>query len=151
MSLKVEDVMIENVITVDEDATVMEAVEIMNENEIGCLVVMKGNKPVGIITERDMLKRALAESRNPEKTKVNEVMTTPIITTTPTTVLEDAAKLMFEKNLKKLPVVAEGKLVGLVTLTDLARFQPKIIRLLKRIIDKNTPKRMRKVVDYYII
>jgi CBS domain-containing protein len=151
LSLKVEDVMIEKVITVDENTTVKEAVEVMNKHEIGCLVVMKKNKPVGIITERDMLKRVLAESRNPEKTKVSEIMTTPIITTTPTTSLEEAAKLMFEKNLKKLPVVAQGKLLGLVTLTDLARFQPKIINLLKKIINENTPKRMRKVVDYYII
>ncbi len=151
MSLKVEDVMIKDVVTVDADTTVKKAVEIMNKHEIGCLVVMKGDKLVGILTERDILKRVLAESRNPEKTKVSEIMTTPVITASPTTDLEEAAKLMFEKNVKKLPVVSEGKLVGLVTLTDLARFQPKIIRLLKRIMDENTPKRMKKVVDYYIV
>ncbi len=151
MSLKVEDVMIKNVVTVDADTTVKKAVETMNKHEIGSLVVMKRNKLVGILTERDILKRVLAESRNPEKTKVSEIMTTPVITASPTTDLEEAAKLMFEKNVKKLPVVSKGKLVGLVTLTDLARFQPKIIRLLKRIIDENTPKRMKKVVDYYIV
>jgi CBS domain-containing protein len=151
MPLKVEDVMVENVVTVDADATVKEAVEIMNKHEIGCLVVMKWNKPVGILTERDMLRRILAKSKNPEKTKVSEIMTTPVITIEPSTDLEEAARLMFEKNVKKLPVISERKLVGLVTLTDLARFQPEIIRLLKRIIDENTPKRMKKVVDYYIV
>ncbi|MFB0514119.1 MAG: cyclic nucleotide-binding/CBS domain-containing protein [Candidatus Bathyarchaeia archaeon] len=151
MSLKVEDVMIKDVVTVDADTTVKKAVETMNKHEIGCLIVMKGNKLVGILTERDILKRVLAESRNPEKTKVSEIMTTPVITASPTTDLEEAAKLMFKKNVKKLPVVTKGKLVGLVTLTDLARFHPKIIRLLKRIIDENTPKRMKKVVDYYIV
>jgi CBS domain-containing protein len=151
MSLTVEDIMIEKVITVKDDATVKEAVEIMNKHEIGCIIVTKRNKPVGIVTERDMLKRVLAESKNPERTLVKDIMTTPLITISPTTNLQDAAKLMFKRNVKKLPVVAEGKLVGLITLTDLARFQPKIINLLKRIIDKTTPKRMRKVVDYYII
>ncbi len=151
MAFKVEDVMIKDVVTVDADAAVKEAAEIMNKHEIGCLVVMKGNKLVGILTERDMLKRVLGESRNPEKTKVREIMTTPVITTSPTTDLVKAAKLMFENNVKKLPVVSEGKLVGIVTLTDLARFQPQIIRLLKRIVDENTPKRMKKVVDYYIV
>jgi len=151
MPLKVEDVMIKNVVTVDADTTVKKAVEIMNKYEIGSLVVIKRNKLVGILTERDILKRVLAESRNPEKTKVREIVTTPIITTSPTTDLEEAAKLMFEKNVKKLPVVSKGELVGLVTLTDLARFQPEIIRLLKRLIDENTPKRMKKVVDYYIV
>ena len=151
MSLKVEGAMVKNVVTVDTDATVKKAVEIMNKHEIGCLVVMKGNRLVGILTERDILKRVLGESRNPEKTKVSEIMTTPVITASPTTNLEEAAKLMFEKNVKKLPVVSEGKLVGLITLTDLARFQPGIIRLLRRIINENTPKRMKKVVDYYIV
>lgn len=151
MSLKVEDVMIKDVVTVDVGATVKEAVKIMNKHEIGCLVVIKRNKLAGILTERDILTRVLAESRNPEKTKVSEIMTIPVIATSPATELEEAAKLMFKKNVKKLPVVSEGKLVGLVTLTDLARFQPHIIRLLKRIIDENTPKRMKKVVDYYIV
>jgi len=151
MSLKVESAMVKNVVTVDTDATVKKAVEIMNKHEIGCLVVMKGNRLVGILTERDILKRVLGESRNPEKTKVSEIMTTPVITASPTTNLEEAAKLMFEKNVKKLPVVSEGKLVGLITLTDLARFQPEIIRLIRRIINENTPKRMKKVVDYYIV
>ncbi len=151
MSLKVASAMVKDVVTVDTDATVKKAVEIMNKHEIGCLVVVKGNRLVGILTERDMLKRVLGESRNPEKTKVSEIMTAPVITVSPTTNLEEAAKLMFEKNVKKLPVVSEGKLVGLITLTDLARFQPEIIRLIRRIINENTPKRMKKVVDYYIV
>ena len=151
MSLKVASAMVKDVVTVDTDATVKKAVEIMNKHEIGCLVVVKGNRLVGILTERDMLKRVLGESRNPEKTKVSEIMTAPVITVSPTTHLEEAAKLMFEKNVKKLPVVSEGKLVGLITLTDLARFQPEIIRLIRRIINENTPKRMKKVVDYYIV
>jgi CBS domain-containing protein len=151
MSLKVEDVMIKDVVAIDAVSTVKEAVEIMNKHEIGCLVVIERNKLVGILTERDILKRVLAATKNPEKTKVGEIMTTRVLTVSPTTDLEEAAKLMFENNVKKLPVVSEGKLVGLVTLTDLARFQPEIIRLLRRLIGENTPKRMKKVLDYYIV
>lgn len=151
MSLKVEDVMIKDVIAVDAISTIKEAVEIMNKHEIGCLVVIERNKLVGILTERDILKRVLAVTKNPEKTKVGEIMTTRVLTVSPATDLEEAAKLMFENNVKKLPVVSEGKLVGLVTLTDLARFQPEIIRLLRRLIGENTPKRMKKVLDYYIV
>ncbi|MCZ2856143.1 MAG: CBS domain-containing protein [Candidatus Bathyarchaeota archaeon] len=143
--------MIKDVIAVDAVSTVKEAVEIMNKHEIGCLVVIERNKLVGILTERDILKRVLAATKNPEKTKVGEIMTTRVLTVSPTTDLEEAAKLMFENNVKKLPVVSEGKLVGLVTLTDLARFQPEIIRLLRRLIGENTPKRMKKVLDYYIV
>ncbi len=151
MSLKVEDAMIRDVIAVDATSTVKEAVEIMNEHEIGCLVVIENHRLSGILTERDILKRVLAATKDPKKTKVGEIMTTRVFTVSPETDLEEAARLMFENNVKKLPVVSEGKLVGLVTLTDLARFQPEIIRLLRRLIGENTPKRMKKVLDYYIV
>lgn len=152
MSLKVEDVMVEDVVTVEADATVKKAVSIMNKNEIGCLIVVKHGKAVGIVTERDMLTRVLAESRNPERTRVSEVMSAPLIAAQPEMELEEAARLMFKMKVKKLPVVSNGQLVGLITLTDLARFQPQIMKILKKIhaLDQ-APKRMQKVVDYYIV
>ena len=152
MSLKVEDAMVDEVITVDADATVRQAVDLMNKHEIGCLIVVRSGKAVGIITERDMLNRVLARSRNPEKTKVSEIMTSPLIVAEPDMELEEAARLMFKMKVKKLPVVSKGDLVGLLTLTDIARFQPQIIKLLKKTYVKSqTPKRMQKVVDYYVV
>jgi CBS domain-containing protein len=148
MSLKVEDVMVEDVITVEEKATTKKAVELMNKHEIGCLIVVKRGKPAGIVTERDMLKRILLEPRNPEKIRVNEIMSTPLIVGKPQMDIEDAVRLMFKRNIKKLPVADEGHLVGLVTLTDLVRSE-QIIRILKNLPDKETPKRMKKVVDYF--
>jgi CBS domain-containing protein len=151
MSLKVDDVMVEEVITVEADETVKKAIDLMNENEIGCLIVVKQGKAVGILTERDMLARVLARSRNPERTKVSEVMSAPLVVADPKMELEEAARLMFKMKVKKLPVVSNGELVGLITLTDLARFQPQIIKILKRAHAVNqAPKRMQKVVDYYI-
>jgi CBS domain-containing protein len=151
MSLKVDDVMVEEVITVEADETVKKAIDLMNENEIGCLIVVKQGKAVGILTERDMLARVLARSRNPERTKVSEVMSAPLVMADPKMELEEAARLMFKMKVKKLPVVSNGELVGLITLTDLARFQPQIIKILKRAHAVNqAPKRMQKVVDYYI-
>ncbi len=152
MSLKIEDVMVEDVVTVEEDISVKKAVAIMNKYEIGCLIVTKRGKPVGIVTERDMLTRVLAESRPPEKTKVSEVMSRPLMYAEPNMELEEAAKLMFKMKVKKLPVLEEGKLVGLVTLTDLARFQPQIMKILKKMQAlEEAPKRMKKVADYYIV
>jgi CBS domain-containing protein len=152
MSLSVEDVMVEEVITVDSDATVQEAVRLMNKHEIGCLIVVFKGKPVGIITERDMLKRILAKSRDPKKVKVSDVMSAPLILGKPEMDVEDAVKLMFKTKIKKLPIVQRGRLLGLVTLTDLTRFQPQMIRILKKLsITELPPKRMRKVVGYYVV
>jgi len=151
MSLKVEDVMVEDVITVEAGATVRKAVSLMNQNEIGCLIVVKQGKAIGIVTERDMLARVLAQSRDPERTRVSEVMSAPLIVADPDMELEEAARLMFKMKVKKLPVVTNGQLIGLITLTDLARFQPQIIKILKKAHAVNqAPKRMQKVVDYYI-
>ena len=144
--------MVEDVITVDSDATVMEAVELMNKHEIGCLIVTRKEKAVGIVTERDFLKRVLAESRDPKKTKVRQIMSKPLIFGEPDMDIEDAARLMFRKKIKKLPVVENGRLLGLVTLTDLARFQPQIMKLLKKIANRElAPRRMKKVFDYYVV
>ena len=151
MSLKVEDVMVEDVITVEANQTVKKAIDLMNENEIGSLIVVKQGKAMGIITERDMLTRILARSRNPERTKVSEIMSAPLVVADPKMELEEAARLMFKMKVKKLPVISKGELIGLITLTDLARFQPQIIKILKKAHAVNqAPKRMQKVVDYYI-
>jgi CBS domain-containing protein len=152
MILKVEDVMIESVVTIDADSTVMKAVKIMNEHEIGCLVVTRRGRAVGIITERDLLKRVIGKSKSPVRTKVREIMTKPLIAGQPDMDLEDATKLMFSRKIKKLPVVEHGRLLGLITLTDVARFQPQMIRILKKLSTQVTaPQRMKKVVNYYVV
>jgi len=151
MSLEVEDVMVENVVTIEEEATVRKAVELMNKHEIGCLIAMRKGKPSGILTERDLLKRVLADAKDPKKTKVSDVMSKPLVVGKPHMDVEDAARLMFKMKIKKLPVVEKGRLLGLVTLTDLVRVQPQMISILKKLSVKElTPKRIKKVVDYYI-
>ena len=153
MSLKVEDIMVGDVVTVEVEATVRQAVDLMNKNEIGCFVVVdEEEKPVGIVTERDLLKRVLAKRKDPVRVKVMQIMSQPLVTGTPHMDIEAAARLMFKRKIKKLPIVENGRLVGLVTLTDLVRFQPEIIRILKKLSSKKLPpKRMKKVVDYYVV
>jgi len=119
MSLKLEDVMVKDLIGVEVKVSVKKAVELMNKHEIGCLIVMERGKLAGIVTERDMIKRVLLESKDPEKIKVSKIMSKPVIVGKPQMNVEDAVKLMFNRNIKKLPVVDDDHLVGLVTLTDL--------------------------------
>ncbi len=113
--------MIKNVITLQRDVSAYDAVKLMNEHRIGCLVVLQYGQVVGIITERDMLERVLEKCKNPKETKITEIMTKRLIVGKPNMQLAEAAKLMFEKKVKKLPIVERNRLVGLVTLTDLAR------------------------------
>jgi CBS domain-containing protein len=152
VTLKVEDVMTLEIITIDENASVKEAAEIMNLNEISCLIAARKGKAVGIITERDLLKRVIVEAKNPKKTKVSEVMSTPLEVISPDTNLEDAVRVMFEKKIKKLPVFEKNHIIGLVSLTDIARCQPAIMKILKSFAAmQNTPKSMKKILDKYIV
>ena len=121
MTMKVEEAMIKNVVTLQQDVSAYDAVKLMNENRIGCLVVLQYGQVVGIITERDMLERVLEKCKNPKETNITEIMTKRVIVGKPDMQLAEAAKLMFEKKVKKLPIVEGNHLVGLVTLTDLAR------------------------------
>lgn len=152
VSLKVEDVMVKEVITLDENSTVKEAADIMNKFEIGCLIAVRKGKAMGIITERDLLKRVVAEAKDANQTKVKDVMSSPLVVVEPGMDLEEAVKLMFQMKIKKLPVVDGKRLVGLVTLTDIARFQPQMIKILKQLaIRQAAPKSMKKVIDYYVV
>ncbi|MDH5782970.1 MAG: CBS domain-containing protein [Candidatus Bathyarchaeota archaeon] len=121
MSLLVKDVMTKNVITLDSSAPVKKVAELMDKHDIGCVIVMNEGKPIGIITERDMLKRVLLQFRDPRMTRVNDIMSTPLITSNPETNVREAVRLMNERRIKKLPVVEASHLIGLLTITDLVR------------------------------
>jgi len=149
---KVNDVMVTDVVTVDVSVNIKQAVERMNNHEIGCLVVLEKGHFAGMLTERDVLKRVVAKARNPEKTLVGDVMSKPLIVVDPEASLEEAVKLMFEKQVKKLTVVKDKKLVGLVTMTDVARAQSEMIKYIERLAAKyDLPKRMQKVIHYYVV
>jgi CBS domain-containing protein len=129
MSLKLEDIMVHNVVSVKGTMSVKNAVKLMNDHGIGSLVVIENGKPAGIVTERDMLTRVLLTSKNPKKTKVSQIMSQPLIVGTTKMKLEEAVRLMIEHKIKKLPVTKDGNLVGLMTLTDVLHFQPQLLRI----------------------
>jgi CBS domain-containing protein len=114
--------MVRNVITLQADASVYDAVKLLNKNKIGCLVVVRqDNEIVGILTERDLLERVLEKCRNPKETTVSEIMTRNVISGTPEMDLLEAARLMFKIKVKKLPITDGNRLIGIITLTDIAR------------------------------
>ncbi len=152
VALKVEDIMVKEVVTIDDTVTVKEAAEVMNKFEIGCLIAVKRGKAMGILTERDILKRIVAAGKDAAAAKVKDVMTSPLVVAEPNMDLAEAVKLMFQMKIKKLPVVDGKRLVGLVSLTDIARFQPQVISILKQLAAKQAaPKSMKKIIDRYVV
>jgi CBS domain-containing protein len=121
MSLQVKDVMVTNLISIEAGATAAKAAELMNKHDIGCLIVVSYGNPIGIVTQSDMLRRVLLQKRDAAKTEVGNIMSAPLITTQPQADIRDAVRLMNERRIKKLPVIEEGKLIGLVSLTDVMR------------------------------
>jgi CBS domain-containing protein len=116
----VKDIMSKNVVTVDANKTVVEAAVLMSEKDIGDLVVIDGNTPIGIVTERDFVRRILAEGKSADS-KVSEVMTSPLRVIDPDATIKEAARRMVNKGIRRLPVIKDNKLVGIITTADFAR------------------------------
>jgi len=148
MSQKLRKIMVENVITVEPDDSVQRAADLMNLHEISSLIVVNSEKPVGIVTERDMLNRVINESRVPAKTRIADIMSKPVVTASPNMRAGDAAKLMLEHNVKKLPIVENGRLVGLVSLTDLLRCEG-VVQFLNKLSLDGAWTRIKKTVSLY--
>jgi len=119
--MEIRKIMVKNVKTVPMDASVQKAVEIMNRNRINCLVVTYGERVTGILTERDLLERVLEKGKDPKELKVSEIMSRHVLVGKPTMELIEASNFMFENKVKKLPIMEKNRLVGIVTLTDIAR------------------------------
>ncbi|MCX8204527.1 MAG: CBS domain-containing protein [Candidatus Nezhaarchaeota archaeon] len=129
--LRVVDIAAKDVKTIEEDESVVKAADIMCQHSIGSLVVTKDGKPVGIVTERDLLKKVIVPCLDPRATKVSKVMTRPLITGDPDMDVVYAAKFMVSRGIKRLPIVEGGKLIGMVTLTDLLRAMPGLVKALE--------------------
>ena len=147
--IKAEDVMVREVVTLDENVSAKKAAEIMAQEGVSAIITTSEGKAKGILTERDILKRIVAEDKDSRKTKVKEIMSSPLVTIEPSTDLEEAAHLMFEKKIKNLPVIHENRLIGLISLQDICRLQPEILRILRQAME--TPKNLQKVLKCYII
>ncbi len=111
------------VASIVEDLSTLDAAREMNLRRIGSLVVVKGDRVVGIVTERDILTRVVAESRDSGTTRVAEVMTSPVACCKLETSLEECRSVMTELRIRHLPVVEEGKLQGIVTSGDVLAFE----------------------------
>ncbi len=128
----IKDVMSSPVITVNEDASVNEVARLMEQYKVGCIIVTgRDNKPVGMITERDLVIRVLAKKADPSKTTANEVMTSPLITIDPDGTISEAARRMSQLNIRRLGIVYKGNLVGIISSKDILAVTPELIDIIQ--------------------
>lgn len=118
-TLLVKDVMTRDVKVVGSDSSVRAVVAAMNEFDIGSMIVIEGDKPVGVISERDVLRRVVEPCLSPETTTARQIMTSPVVTICESASVDEAVKLMAEKRVRKIPVMKEERLVGIITYTDI--------------------------------
>jgi CBS domain-containing protein len=112
--------------SVGPEEPVRRAVQIMNDSGIGALLVLSGGSPIGIFTERDVLRRVVAEGRDPDQTRVGEVMTGDLAVVGPATTVEEAMAICTEKRCRHLPVMEGDELLGLVSSGDLTLWVTKV-------------------------
>jgi CBS domain-containing protein len=137
--LLVKDVMNKNVVVAKPVVTLREAAKVMGEMNMGSLVIMEGDKIVGIITSTDILK-AIGEGKDPDKVTIGEIATKNVITIQADEPLEKAVDLMVKNKIKRLPVMMNEKLVGIITVSDIAIVEPKIIASIASLISLNASK-----------
>lgn len=119
----VKEAMTKKVITIDRNATVLDACNKYRDYKVGCLVVTSNSECVGIVTERDLIERTICARRDPDETKVGDIMSSEIRTVHALDTLEKAVQIMKQNNIKKLPVLLNEEIVGIITVTDIARKQ----------------------------
>jgi len=127
----VRDIMSVDVKTVKADSSVEEVVRKMNRFDLGSMIVVQGNKPMGIITKGDILTKIVQEGLNPSRVTAQQIMSTPLVTIEKDAAVEEAAKMMTKKKVKNLPVVQEGQLIGMVTAADIVSNEPQLVSLLQ--------------------
>jgi CBS domain-containing protein len=137
--LLVKDVMNKNVVVAKPIVTLREAAKVMGEMNMGSLVIMEEDKIVGIVTSTDILK-AIGEGKDPDKVTISEIATKNVITIQADEPLEKAVDIMVKNKIKKLPVLMNEKLVGIITVSDIAIVEPKIVATVASLISLNAGK-----------
>jgi len=128
----VKDVMSSPAITVLENAPANRVAELMDKHDVGCIIVTtKEEKPIGVITERDLVLRVLAKNAKPDTLKAEEVMTSPLITIEPDATISETARRMSRLNIRRLGVVYKGRLVGIISSKDVLGVMPELLEIIQ--------------------
>ncbi|MGH9879106.1 MAG: CBS domain-containing protein [Nitrososphaerales archaeon] len=118
---QLRDIMIKKVIMITQDKTAQDAARLMSEHGAGSVIVLNGDNIAGIVTERDLVRKVCTKDVANSKVALSDVMSSPVITAEPDMPIETAVQRMFNSKIRRLPILENGKLVGIVTVSDLAK------------------------------
>ncbi len=121
--------MADKVLTAGPNTTVNRAAKLMAERGVGSIIIVKKKKPVGILTERDLLMKVVSLDLKPSKVKIGKIMSSPIMTISPNIDITDAARMMAHSKIRRLPVVEKGILIGILTASDITAISPELTEL----------------------
>jgi len=127
---KVGDAMTIHPVTVRKETTLKECADIMAEKHVGSLLIEEKGKIVGIVTEQDMVRKAMANLLDPASTPVKKIMEKELLTISPKKDIYDALKIMRDYNIRHLPVLDKGNFVGFLTIKDILKIQPQLFELI---------------------
>ncbi|HIH36437.1 MAG TPA: CBS domain-containing protein [Methanocellales archaeon] len=135
--MSVREIMTREVITAEKDMKASEAGERMIKQKIGSLIVTEMGDPIGVVTERDLVLKIISKDMKPSSVTLKDIMTQPLITIEPDESVSEAARKMVRLNIRRLPVIENGKLVGIVTDTDMIAVSSELSYILSDIIEMN--------------
>ncbi|ATZ61797.2 MAG: CBS domain-containing protein [Methanosarcinales archaeon Met12] len=135
--ISVREIMTKEVVTAEGDMRASVAGEKMIAHNVGSLIIVEDGKPVGIVTERDMVRKIISENITPGSVTLRDLMTQPLISIRGDESLDEAARKMMRLDIRRLPVVEENKLVGIVTDTDIIAVSPGLTDILTNLIEMN--------------
>jgi CBS domain-containing protein len=131
-AIPVIEIMSKKPVTVSPDATVKEAAELMRRRDVGSLLVVSSGKPIGIVTEKDLVTKVVAADLRPSEVRVRDFMTFPVVTVSPYQEVLEAAKTMADLKIRRLAVVEDDQLVGLLTENDILKVWPALIEITRQ-------------------
>jgi CBS domain-containing protein len=119
---QIRDIMEKNVVTIEDDKTALDAAHLISEKDVSFLVIMKNNIPVGVLSESDFVKRLAADDKKASEVIISEIMSSNFRWVEPETEIEDAIQKMLNNNIRRLVILDNNKLAGVITQTDLTGF-----------------------------
>jgi CBS domain-containing protein len=125
----VRDIMIKDLLTISENESALKAAQVMTENGVSCLIVLADDQPIGIVTERDFIKKICLKELKLSSVRVGDMMSRIRTSASPDTPIDVAVQRMVNNRIRRLPIIENGKVVGIITVTDLAKHLRTILLL----------------------